>query len=51
MATITFNTLKFVQRLEKATVSGEQASAMAETFKDARGFLALAIANFVKQFL
>ena len=35
MATITFDTLKFVERLEKAGVSREQASAMAEAFKDA----------------
>lgn len=80
MATITFDTLKFVERLEKAGVSREQASAMAEAFKDASSeaelatkndkleiirltgelnlvkwmlgaILALAIANFVKQFL
>jgi hypothetical protein len=35
MATITFDTLKFVERLEKAGVSREQASAMAEAQKDA----------------
>ena len=37
MSTITFDTLKFVERLEKAGVSREQASAMAEAFKDAGG--------------
>jgi hypothetical protein len=37
MATITFDTLKFVERLEKAGVSREQASAMAEAFKDVSG--------------
>ncbi len=37
MSTITFDTLKFVERLEKAGVSREQASAMAEAFKDASG--------------
>lgn len=46
MATITFNTLKFVQRLEKATVSGEQASAMAESFKDARGYFSFSHSKF-----
>ena len=81
MATIRFDSLKFVERLEKAGVSREQASAMAEAFKDASSeaelatkndldkieiritgelnlvkwmlgaILALAIANFVKQFL
>lgn len=35
MSTITFDTLKFVERLERAGVSREQASAMAEAFKDA----------------
>ena len=37
MGTITFDTLKFVERLEKAGVPREQASAMAEAFKDASG--------------
>jgi len=37
MSTITFDTLKFVERLEKAGVSREQAAAMAEAFKDASG--------------
>lgn len=37
MSTITFDTLKFAERLEKAGVSREQASAMAEAFKDASG--------------
>jgi len=37
MSTISFDTLKFVERLEKAGVSREQASAMAEAFKDASG--------------
>lgn len=37
MSTITFDTLKFVERLERAGVSREQASAMAEAFKDASG--------------
>ncbi|GEM_PF-199879 len=37
VSTITFDTLKFVERLEKAGVSREQASAMAEAFKDASG--------------
>jgi hypothetical protein len=35
LATITFDTLKYVERLEKAGVSREQASAMAEAQKDA----------------
>jgi len=81
MSTVTFDTLKLVERLEKAGVPREQASAMAEAFKDASGeaelvtkndldrleirlmgelnlvrwmlgaVLALAIANFAKQFL
>jgi hypothetical protein len=81
MSTVTFDTLKFVERLERAGVPREQASAMAEAFKDASGeaelatkndldrleirlmgelnlvrwmlgaVLALAIANFAKQFL
>lgn len=37
MSTITFDTLKFVERLERAGVSREQACAMAEAFKDASG--------------
>lgn len=37
MSTITFDTLKFAERLEKAGVPREQASAMAEAFKDASG--------------
>ena len=35
MATITFDTLKFVERLEKAGMSRDQASAIAEAQKDA----------------
>lgn len=35
MSTITFDTLKFVERLEKAGVSREQAAAIAEAQKDA----------------
>lgn len=37
MSTITFDTLKFAERLEKAGIPREQASAMAEAFKDASG--------------
>lgn len=35
MATITFDTLKFAEKLERAGVSREQASAFAEAQKDA----------------
>jgi len=35
MATITFDTLKFVEKLEKAGMSRDQASAIAEAQKDA----------------
>ena len=35
MAAVTFDTLKFVERLEKAGVPREQASAIAEAQKDA----------------
>ena len=35
MATITFDTLKFVERLEKAGVSREQATAFADAKKEA----------------
>jgi len=35
MATITFDTLKFVERLEKAGVTREQASAFSEAQKEA----------------
>ncbi len=35
MSTITFDTLKFVERLEKAGVSREQASAFADAQKEA----------------
>jgi hypothetical protein len=35
MATITFDTLKFAERLEKAGMTREQASAIAEAQKDA----------------
>ncbi len=45
MATITFDTLKFVERLEKAGVSREQASAMAEAFKDVSGEAEIATRN------
>jgi len=53
MSTITFDTLKFVERLEKAGVSREQASAMAEAFWQASGeaevatrkYIALAVAE------
>jgi hypothetical protein len=45
MATITFDKLKFVERLEKAGASREQASAMAEAFKDASGEAELATKN------
>ena len=37
MSTITFDTLKFVERLEQAGVPCDQASAMAEASKDASG--------------
>ena len=37
MSTVTFDTLKFVEKLEKAGVVREQAAAMAEAFKDASG--------------
>ena len=47
MATITFDTLKFVERLEKAGVSREQASAMADAFKDASSEAELATKNDV----
>ena len=35
MATVTFDTLKFVEKLEKAGMSRDQASALAEAQKDA----------------
>jgi hypothetical protein len=35
MATITFDTLKFVERLEKAGISREQATAFADAHKEA----------------
>ncbi len=35
MATVTFDTLKFVEKLEKAGIPREQADAMAEAQKDA----------------
>jgi len=35
MATITFDTLKFVERLEKAGISREQATAFADAQKEA----------------
>lgn len=35
MGTITFDTLKFVERLEKAGITREQAAAIAEAQKDA----------------
>lgn len=44
MATITFDTLKCVERLEKAGVSREQASAMAEAFKGVSGKADIALA-------
>jgi len=37
MATITFDTLKFVKKLEAAGVPPEQAEAFAEAFRDATG--------------
>jgi len=37
MATITFDTLKFVERLEKSGVSREQAKAIADAYREASG--------------
>ena len=37
MTTITFDTLKFVERLKSAGVSEEQAKAFSEAFKEAQG--------------
>jgi hypothetical protein len=37
MSSITFDTLKFVKRLEAAGVTAVQAEAMAEAFRDATG--------------
>jgi hypothetical protein len=42
MSTITFDTLRFVERLEKSGVPREQAAAIAEAFKDASGEAELA---------
>ena len=45
MATITFDTLKFVEKLEKAGVTREQATAMAEAYQDASSEAELATKN------
>jgi hypothetical protein len=37
MTTITFDTLKFVERLKSAGISDEQAKAFSEAFKEAQG--------------
>jgi hypothetical protein len=37
MSSVTFDTLKFVKRLESAGVPMQQAEAMAEAFRDATG--------------
>ncbi len=37
MATVTFDTLKFVERLKGAGIPEEQAKALAEAFKEAQG--------------
>ena len=37
MATITFDTLKFVKRLESAGISAKEAEAIAEAFREASG--------------
>ena len=37
MASVTFDTLKFVERLKGAGMPEEQAKALAEAFKDAQG--------------
>jgi len=42
MATITFDTLKFVKKLEAAGVAPEQAEAFADAFRDAAGEAELA---------
>lgn len=42
MATITFDTHKFIRKLESAGFSSEQAEAVADAFKDASGEAELA---------
>lgn len=37
MATITFDTLKFVEKLKDSGIPDEQAKAIAEAFRDAQG--------------
>ena len=37
MTTITFDTLKFVERLKSAGITDEQAKAFSDAFKDAQG--------------
>ena len=48
MSTVTFDTLKFVEKLEKAGVVREQAAAMAEAFKDASGEAELATKGYIE---
>ena len=49
MATITFDTLKFVRKLETAGFSMTQAEAMAEAFREASGEAELATRQDLKE--
>lgn len=49
MSTITFDTLKFVKKLESAGLPVPQAEAIAEAFKDASGEAEMATKQDVKE--
>ncbi len=49
MATITFDTLKFVRKLEGAGFDAKQAEAVAEAFRDASGEAELATKQDLKE--
>ncbi|MGH8624462.1 MAG: DUF1640 domain-containing protein [Gammaproteobacteria bacterium] len=49
MATVTFDTLKFVEKLKAAGVPDAQAKAMSEAFRDAQGELEIATKRDLKE--
>lgn len=49
MATITFDTLKFVEKLKSAGIPEEQAKAISEAFRDASGDADLATKRDIRE--
>ncbi len=49
MATITFDTLKFVEKLKAGGIPEEQAKAISEAFRDASGYADLATKRDIRE--